>query len=147
MGKFKSSAGSCLCQHVSDFRDVFISGCKVIFCQACGKSIVKQQCPQVTQQLSGSKLNATIVCLKDRPGRQSLIGESSATSSSSGPSKFATFVTSVQSICACRHTTFKINNSEVRNFFLKYNQTDPPDKSTLRKNYLPKCYEETSSKI
>jgi hypothetical protein len=30
---------------------------------------------------------------KDRPGWQSLIGESSATSSSSGPSKFAAFAT------------------------------------------------------
>jgi hypothetical protein len=42
---------------------------------------------------------------------------------------------------------FKINNPEVRNFLLKYTQTDPPDKSTLRKNYLPKCYEKTLKKI
>jgi hypothetical protein len=44
-------------------------------------------------------------------------------------------------------TIFKINNHEVRNFLLKYNQRDPPDESTLRKNYLPQCYEETFNKI
>jgi hypothetical protein len=42
---------------------------------------------------------------------------------------------------------FKINNREVRNFLLKYTQTDPPDESSLRKHYLPECYEETLNKI
>jgi hypothetical protein len=40
-----------------------------------------------------------------------------------------------------------LSNHEVRNFFLKYNQTDPPEALTFRKNYLPKCYEETLNKI
>jgi hypothetical protein len=38
----------------------------------------------------------------------------------------------------------KINNHEVRNFLLKYTQTDPPDESASRKSYLPKYYEETN---
>jgi hypothetical protein len=42
---------------------------------------------------------------------------------------------------------FKINNPEDRNFLLKYTQTDPQEESTLRKNYLPKCYKETLNKI
>jgi hypothetical protein len=82
MEKIKSSASSCLCQYVSDFKDVFTSDGEVLFCQTCGKSIVKQQCSQVTQHLNGSKHIAAIVCLKDQPGRQSLISESSAASSS-----------------------------------------------------------------
>jgi hypothetical protein len=108
MGKVKSSDSSRLRQYVSDFKDVFTSDGKVIFCQACGKSVVAQQCSQVTQHLSGSKHIAAIVRLKQkyRPGKQSVIGESSATSPSSGPTKIATFVTSVQSICFRRHTTF-----------------------------------------
>jgi hypothetical protein len=62
------------------------------------KSIVAQQRSQVTQYLSGNKHIAAIARLKqkDRPGRQSIIGESSATSSSSGPSKF---VTSTKDLC------------------------------------------------
>jgi hypothetical protein len=91
----KSNDSSRLRQLVSDFKDVFTSDGKVLFCLACGKSIVAQQRSQVTRHLSGSKHIATIARLKqkDRPGRQSLSGESSATSSSSGPSKFATFAT------------------------------------------------------
>jgi hypothetical protein len=118
---------------------VFTSDGKVLFCQVCGKSIVTQQCSQVTQHLSGSKHIATIARLKqkDRPSRQSLNDGSSVTSSSSGPSKFATFVPDLcKAVVLADITLFKINNPEVRNFLLKYTQTDPPDESTLRKNYL-----------
>jgi hypothetical protein len=40
MGKVKSSDSSCLRQYVSDLKDVLTSDGKVLFCQACGKSIV-----------------------------------------------------------------------------------------------------------
>jgi hypothetical protein len=40
MGKVKSSDSSCLRQYVNDFKDVFPSDGKVLFCQACGKSVV-----------------------------------------------------------------------------------------------------------
>jgi hypothetical protein len=146
----KFSDSSHLRQHVSDFRDGFTSDGKVLFCQARGKSVVAQQRSQVTQHLSGSNHIAVIVRLKqkDRPGRQSLIGESSTTSSSSGPSKFATFATDLcKAFVSADLPLFKVNNHEVRNFLLKYTQTDPPDESTLRKHYLPECYEETLNKI
>jgi hypothetical protein len=67
------------------------------------KSVVTQQHSQVTKHLSGSKHIAVIFHLKDWPSRQCVIGESSATSSSSGPSKYGTVV---QSIYVRRHTTF-----------------------------------------
>jgi hypothetical protein len=94
------------------------SDSKVLFSQACGKSIITQQCSHF-ENLSGNKHMAVNVCLKDWPDRQSLVRESSA-SSSSVSSKFSTFVTSVQSICVCEITTSKINNPQVRNFLLKY---------------------------
>jgi hypothetical protein len=31
--------------------------------------------------------------------------------------------------------------------FTDYTQTDTPDESSLRKNYVPKCYEETLNNI
>jgi hypothetical protein len=86
MGKVKSSASSHFHQYVSDFKDVFTSDGKVLFCLACGKSIVAQQHSQVTQHSSGNKHTVTVVHLKDRLRRQSLIGETSATSFFSGPS-------------------------------------------------------------
>jgi hypothetical protein len=56
MGKVKSSDSSRLRQYISDLKDVFTSDGKVLFCQACGKSIVAQQRSQVTQHLSGSSM-------------------------------------------------------------------------------------------
>jgi hypothetical protein len=115
---------------------VFTSDGKVLFCQACGKSIVTQQRSQVTQHLSGNKHIAAIARLKqkDMPGRQSLIGESSVTSFSSEPSKFATFTTDMcKALVSADIPLFKMNNLEVRIFLLQYTQTDPPDESTLRK--------------
>jgi hypothetical protein len=109
MGKFKSSTTSgllVLVVYVSDFKDVFTPDGEVLFCQTCAKSVVAQQRSEVTQHLSGSKHIAAVGRLNYLPGRQSVIGESSATSCSSGPSKFTTFVTSVQSICVRRHDTF-----------------------------------------
>jgi hypothetical protein len=41
---------------------------------------------------------------------------------------------------------FKINNPEVRNYLMKYTETDPRNESTLKRKYLPKCYEETLDK-
>jgi hypothetical protein len=52
------------------------------------------------------KHNAAFVPLKAQSGRQSLTGESSA-KSSSGPSKFATYVTHVQSTHVRKYTTLK----------------------------------------
>jgi hypothetical protein len=60
MGKVKSCDSSHLCQYVSDFKDVFSSDGKVLFCQACGKCIVTQQHSQVTKYLSGSNNIAAI---------------------------------------------------------------------------------------
>jgi hypothetical protein len=48
---------------------VFISDGEVLFCQACGKSVVTQQHSQVKQYLSGSKHIAAFIHLKDWPGR------------------------------------------------------------------------------
>jgi hypothetical protein len=42
---------------------------------------------------------------------------------------------------------FKLNISDVRKFLLKDTQMNPSDESTLRKNNLIKCYEETWNRI
>jgi hypothetical protein len=131
MRKVKSSACSCLHQYVSEFKDVFTSDGKVLFCQACCKSVVIQQHSQVTQHLSGSQHIAAIVGLKDWPGRKSVVGELSATISS----KFATFATDLcKAFVSTDIPLFKINNPEVKNFLLAYTQTDSRDESVLRKN-------------
>jgi hypothetical protein len=101
MRKVKSSTSSSLRQYISEFKDVFTSDNEVLFCQECGKSTVAQQHSQFAQHLSGSKHNAAAVGLS----RQSLTGESSATSSSR-PSRFAIFATVLYKSCVRIHATF-----------------------------------------
>jgi hypothetical protein len=45
---------------------VFTSDGKVLFCQACGKSVVAQQRSQVKQHSSGSRHIAAIALLKQK---------------------------------------------------------------------------------
>jgi hypothetical protein len=70
------------------------------------ENLSSHECSQFTQHLRGSKHTVFTVCLKDWPGRQSLLDEYSATSSSSGPSKSTTFATDLHKAFVCRHTTF-----------------------------------------
>lgn len=51
-------------------RDMFTSGSKVLLCEACEQSVVMQQLLEVTQHLTGGKHIATIIGLKNWPGRQ-----------------------------------------------------------------------------
>lgn len=106
---------------------------KVLFCQACGKFVVTQQHCQLVQHLDWSKHTVTVVSLKDQPGRQYVIGETAATSCSSGASRFTTLATSMQKPCVCRYTTFSNK---------RYTHTDHPDESALQKNCPPKCHED-----
>jgi hypothetical protein len=88
---------------------MFTSDRNILFCQACGNSTVIQQ------HLNGSKHTVASVGLKDWPGRQLLISESSVIHST-----FATFVTELyESFMPMSMPLFKINNLEVRNSLLK----------------------------
>jgi hypothetical protein len=119
----------------------------VLFHQAYGRSTVTQYSSQLIQHLSGSKHISSVVSLKDWPGRQSLIGESFATTSS-GFSKFATFVTYLSEASSFTDLPLlKLNIYDVRKFLLKDTQMNPSDKSTLRKKNLIKCYEESWHRI
>jgi hypothetical protein len=85
---------------------MFASHGQVLFCQADGKSIVAQHHSQVKQRFSGIKHITATVGLKDRSHRQFLISESSATSSSSGPSKFSTYAKDLCKDFVLRHAIF-----------------------------------------
>jgi hypothetical protein len=98
------------------------------------KIYCRTQRSQVTEHLSGNKHISEVSRLKDRPGRQSLNGESFVTSSSSGPSKFSTSVANLCKTLVSPDIRFKINNPEVRNFLINCTLTNPPDDSTLRKS-------------
>jgi hypothetical protein len=76
---------------------------------------------QFTQHVNGSKHISAVFDLKDWPSRQVIICESSAAVSEEGPSKIAMFAIDLRKAFVFADTPlFKINNFEVRNFFLKH---------------------------
>ena len=87
--------------------------------------------------------------LRNQPTRQILLSESFASSSSSSePSQFVKYSTDMcNAFISADIPLSKISNPIFRGFLQKYTHMDPPDESTLRKYYLPKCYEETINKI
>jgi hypothetical protein len=65
--------GKSLHQYVSEFKDVYISDGKVLFCQTIGKSVVAQHDSQVRLHLSRSKHIVVGFGLKDRPVQRVLL--------------------------------------------------------------------------
>jgi hypothetical protein len=53
----------------------------------------------------------------------------------------------LQWICAKRLASLKINSPQIRNFLLKYTQTNPAGQTALRKCYLHSYYGETLKRI
>jgi hypothetical protein len=76
-----------------------------------------------------------------------LIGDSSA-AYSSVPFRFTVFATDLYKALVSGHMPlFEMNNAAVRNSRLKYNQTDPPNESILKKNYLRNMKKKTLNRI
>ncbi|PSN35047.1 hypothetical protein C0J52_15400 [Blattella germanica] len=122
MPKVKSSVKSRLQQYVDEFKNIFTTDNKVLFCQPCGKALTGEQRSQL------------------------LIGEPA--SSSVGQSKCSQYYLDLcRAFVAADIPLKKVNNIQLRNFLTKYIDIAPPEESTLRKNYLPKCYDETVQKI
>jgi hypothetical protein len=96
-------------------KDVLTSHGKLLFCHSHGNSVVAQQRCKITQQLSGSENVAAFVGLKD-----CLIGESSATISSSEASKFFTFAKDLCKLSVFADIQlFKTNGPEVTNTHMR----------------------------
>jgi hypothetical protein len=131
-------------QYVSEIKDVLTSDGKVLLFQACGcllshNSVLKR----IFQWRQAYRF--AVVGLRNRPGRQPLIGESSATRF--GSYKFSTFAIDQCKAFVWLHVTFKINSFEVRKFLMKCTETVRPAQSTSRTDSLPKWYEEVLNKI
>lgn len=145
MPKIKVNVSHRLRQYVQEFKDTFSTDGKILYCQPCGKSIKADQRSQVTQHLSGNK---HIIAASRSASKQVLLSETGPSSSHSQPSKSREFYSDIcKTFISADIPLFKLNNKEVKNFLAKYTNFDPPDESTIRKHYLPKCYEETLRNI
>jgi hypothetical protein len=94
MRKVKSTVSFRLGQHVIDFKDVFTSEGEAVFCQACGESSVVNGVLKLQYSNGGRHVTAAVrLQIADT---DSLIGQTSATRYSLGPSKFSTFATGLR---------------------------------------------------
>lgn len=144
MPKIKASVSSRLQKFCDEYKDVFSTDGKVLFCQPCGKSVAADQRSQITQHLESKKHIAAASRLSKR---QAFIGQPIA-SSSGEPSKLSAFSMDLcRAFVSADIPLFKLKNPELRKFLVKYTNFEPPDESTLRKTYLHRCYEQTLQHI
>ena len=144
MPKSKTSTSCRLQQYVLEFKDTFTSDGKILYCQPCGKAIKVEQRSQVTQHLSGNKHK---VAALRQAKKQPLISEP-VPSASIQPCRFSVYCEDLcRAFVSADIPISKVNEPQLKKFLTKYSNIDTPDESTLRRNYLPKCYEETLAHI
>jgi len=81
--------------------------------------------------------------------KQQLISNTiQSTASTSATSKKSQFSTDLcQAFVSANIPIWKLTNSNLRNFLEKYTNETIPSESTIRKNYVGDCYEETMKRI
>lgn len=145
MPKIKHSIHSRLQQYVAEFSGMFTSNGKTLFCQKCGKSVNADQRSQVLQHLAGSKHK--IAASRATSTRQVLLGET-ASSSHTPVSKSSEYYADLcKAFLSSDIPLYKLKSPELRTFLTKYTNFETPAESTLRKLYVPACYEQMLGKI
>lgn len=145
MPKIKPSIHSRLQQYVAEFSGIFTSNGKTLFCQKCGKSVNADQRSQVLQHLAGSKHK--IAASRATSTRQVLLGET-ASSSHTPVSKSSEYYADLcKAFLSSDIPLYKLKSPELRTFLTKYTNFETPAESTLRKLYVPACYEQMLEKI
>ncbi|PSN35166.1 hypothetical protein C0J52_23486 [Blattella germanica] len=145
MPKIKPSIHSRLQQYVAEFTGIFTSNGKTLFCEKCGKSVNTDQRSQVLQHLAGSK--DKIATSRATSTRQVLLGER-ASSSHTPVSKSSVYYADLcKAFLSPDIPLYKLKSPELRTFLTKYTNFETPAESTLRKLYVPACYEQMLEKI
>ena len=88
---------------------------------------------QLDQHLKTAIHVKNLARFKNRPSRQMLLNEATAT-----PSPF--FQDLCETFLAAGLPWTKLNHPKMQEFFEKHTERTIPDESTLRKNYLPRVF-------
>lgn len=130
--------------YVREYGDVFKTDGSVLFCNFCEKSINADSRSQVSQHIATSK-HTKCASLKKLPTQQLLKREN--VTNSQGPAYSPFFKDICHAFVAADIPLNKLQNPVLKQTLEKYSKLSIPDESTVRKNYLPKVYQETMSKI
>lgn len=142
MPKTKSSVSSRLRDLVLEFgEDVFTSDGIVLFCKVCNIKVNADKKYNIQQHIAREKhVHGIERKNKDKTKSQLLLKNMSSQQPTFNQDLCNAFLSS-------NIPLFKLNNPIFRNFMEKYTKQIIPDESTLRKNYVEKCYTNTIEKI
>lgn len=138
MPKFSKPLKSKLHSHVNEFGDrAFSTDGTVLLCKVCEKTVNHEK-----------KVFCKTTCFNDKAsksGGKKMTLLSTAFATSSRQSQFSLDL--CKTLIDAGIPFWKLENPSFKNFLKKYTGESVPSESTLRKNYLPVCYENTIQHI
>lgn len=143
MPKVKCSTASRLRAFVQEFgHNIFSTDGLVLFCKICNVKVTAEKRFAVQQHLSRDKhINGV--------ERSKLQNEKNNTQSfiTDVPNRSEYFLDLTRTFLSCNIPLNKLENPAFSKFLEKYTNKQTPDRSTLRKNYVSICYDETIQMI
>lgn len=140
MPKCKSSCSIRLKSFVDEFgKDVFSTDGTVLYCKVCEIKVGSERRFTVEQHSKTAKHIRTADRQKQTQSQQLI--------SNVVDKKSSFYMDMCRAFLGANIPFHKVNNKIFRNFLTKYTGKEIPKESTLRKNYLTDCYEETIKKI
>lgn len=134
--------------YVTEYPGIFKTDGGVLFCICCGINVSCNRKSQVTQHLETSKHigNYKLKSNKEQVSQQFI--QKSFTQARTNNQHLNEFNNDLTTFMVANDIPlWKLKNAEFNNFFEKYIKLKLPDESTVRKNYVPLCYEDVLRKI
>lgn len=145
MPKQKVSTAIRLRQYVTEFGEqVFSTDGSVLFCKVCEIKVAADKRFTIQQHIARDKHLRAVKNADKRKVSQLLLKQTASTSNSKSSLIFKELC---EVFVSANIPLGKLNNSKLRDFLERHTGHTLPDESTLRKNYLIKCYEDTLNHI
>lgn len=142
MPKVKPSSSLRLRAYINEFgEDVFSTDGKILFCKICSVKVASEKKFTITQHLSRDKHVKGLEMNKAKNSKYTTQAffTDTLTNSFNKDLCFAMLSSNIP--------LAKLKQSNFRNFLEKYMNRQIPEESTIRKNYVSTCYDETIASI
>lgn len=140
MPKVKSNSSSKIRAFVAEFPGIFKSDGDILYCKCCNIRVNHDQRGTVVQHLNTNKHKNSA---KTNSAQQSLLTTQLGNTLRKSEFQFDL----AKALLNADIPFWKLQNEHFRIFLEKYTNNKIPDESTLRKNYLGKCYDDFLSKM
>lgn len=141
----KPSKATSLRNIVSEFgEEVFSTDGSILFCKVCEVKVAAERRFTVQQHIGREKHKRAVENADKKKTSQLLIAQSVGVKASTSSDFFKELCDVLVSV---NIPLKKINNPKFKNFLERHMGRSLPDESTLRKHYIPVCYNETMARI